>query len=126
MTGAPAEKKLILVVEDDPDALNLLYAILETLGYDYIGFSNGRDALAGIGGKPIDVAILDIMMPEMDGYQLMAEMRKLPEFESTPVIMTTAKDKDSEILDGYKHGADYYITKPYSSKQIEYGLKMFV
>ena len=126
MTGAPEKKKLILVVEDDPDALNLLYAILETLGYDYVGFSNGREALANIGGKPIDVAILDIMMPEMDGYELMAEMRKLPEFESTPVIMTTAKDKDSEILDGYKHGADYYITKPYSSKQIEYGLKMFV
>lgn len=125
MTGATGKKKLILVVEDDPDALNLLYAILETLGYDYVGFSNGRDALANISGKPIDVAILDIMMPEMDGYELMAEMRKLPEFESTPVIMTTAKDQDSEILEGYKHGADYYITKPYSSKQIEYGLKMF-
>ncbi|MCB0332675.1 MAG: response regulator, partial [Bdellovibrionales bacterium] len=88
--------------------------------------SSATEALKQIPGEHIDIALLDIMMPEMNGYELLEAMKKMPEFESLPVIMVTAKDQDSEILEGYQHGADYYITKPFTTKQIEYGLKLFL
>jgi DNA-binding response OmpR family regulator len=66
------------------------------------------------------------MMPKMNGYQVMEELKKIDRFANLPIIMVTAKDQDSEVLEGYNSGADYYITKPFTSKQIEYGLKLFL
>jgi len=119
-------RKKILVVEDDTDSLAALCAILEALGYEPIAFSSGAEALEGIPGQQLDLALLDIMMPKMNGYQFLEKMKELDEFKDLPVIMVTAKDADSEILEGYQSGADYYITKPFTSKQIEYGIKLFV
>lgn len=121
-----AAQKMILVVEDDMDSRATLCTMLEALGFQHISFASAREALQAIPGKHIDLALLDIMMPEMNGYQLLAELKKLPEFKDLPVIMVTAKDQDSEILEGYQYGADYYITKPYTAKQLEYGLKIFL
>ncbi|MCB0354794.1 MAG: response regulator [Bdellovibrionales bacterium] len=120
------EKPLILVVEDDEDSLSALCAILEALGYSHIAFPSAKAALSEIGGKNIKLALLDIMMPEMNGYELLQEIKKMEEFAALPIIMVTAKDQDSEILEGYQFGADYYITKPFTSKQIEYGVKLFL
>ena len=64
------------------------------------------------------------MMPEMDGYQMLNKLKENPKTQSTPVVMLTAKDGDSEILEGYTSGADYYITKPFTIKQLEYGIKI--
>lgn len=125
MTDTTSPKR-VLVVEDDPDSLAALSAILDAFGYDVLAFSSATEALKQIPGEHIDIALLDIMMPEMNGYELLEAMKKMPEFESLPVIMVTAKDQDSEILEGYQHGADYYITKPFTTKQIEYGLKLFL
>lgn len=119
-------KRLVLVVEDDPDSRNAICAMLEALGFNHISFSGAKEALAGISGHPIELALLDIMMPEMNGYELLAALRKLPEFKELPVIMVTAKDEDSEILEGYQSGADYYITKPFTAKQLEYGIRIFL
>jgi CheY-like chemotaxis protein len=116
----------ILVVEDDADARGALCTMLEGLGYPFLSFSSGEEALKGIKGKEIGLALVDIMMPGMNGYELLAEFKKKPELKDMPVIMVTAKDQESEILEGYQTGADYYITKPYTSKQLEYGLKMFL
>lgn len=114
------------MVEDDHDSCNAICTMLESLGYAHIHFNRGKDALAGIKGKHIDLALLDIMMPEMNGYELLQELRKLPEYKELPVIMVTAKDQDSEILEGYQFGADYYIPKPFTTKQLEYGIKIFL
>lgn len=117
----------ILVVEDDRDSRTALCLILEALGYKYISASSGKEALALVAQDPaVDLALVDIMMPEMDGYQVLAELRKIPELSNIPVIMVTAKDADAEVLEGYKYGADYYITKPYTAKQIEYGIKLYM
>ncbi len=118
--------KTILVVEDDADSRQALCTILEMLGYSFIEFASGPEALKGAQGKRIDLALLDVMMPEMNGYELLNELKKLPGLSELPVIMVTAKDKDDDILEGYQTGADYYITKPYTAKQIEYGIKMFL
>lgn len=119
-------KKTILVVEDDADSKDAICTILESLGFEHLAFSSARAALEGIKGKTIDLALLDIMMPEMNGYELLREIKQMPEFADLPCIMVTAKDQDSEILEGYQFGADYYITKPFTSKQLDYGIRIFL
>jgi CheY-like chemotaxis protein len=121
-----AEKYRILVVEDDNDSRMALCAILEALGYDFLAFPSGTEAAEGVKGQKLDLALLDIMMPVMNGYELLQKIKEMDEFADLPIIMVTAKDQDDEILEGYQYGADYYITKPYTSKQIEYGIKLFI
>lgn len=122
-----AQGKRILVVEDDRDSREALCLILESMDYKISAAAGGAEALDLLNSKnQFDLALIDIMMPEMNGYQLLEKIREMPRYESMPVIMVTAKDKDSEILDGYKHGADYYITKPYTSKQIKYGIELYL
>lgn len=120
------EKKTILVVEDDPDSRNAICTIVESLGFEHVSFASGKEALAQLRNLRIDLALLDIMMPEMDGYELLAEMRKIESLKSLPVIMVTAKDQDSEVLEGYRYGADYYIPKPFTAQQLGYGIKLFL
>ncbi|NMC63501.1 MAG: response regulator [SAR324 cluster bacterium] len=121
-----ATKQRILIVEDDPDGREVLVRIVEGLGYDTISYGSAVDCLGDIKGKEISLMLLDIMMPEMNGYELMKELKSIPEFQSIPVIMVTAKSDDSEMFEGYKYGADYYIPKPFNSKQIEWGIKTFL
>ena len=118
--------KTILVVEDDNDVRMALCAMLEGLGYEPLQFGSGKDALAGIAGKKINLALLDVMMPEMNGYELLKELRQLPEYKDLPIIMVTARDEDSDVLEGYQYGADYYITKPYTTEQLRYGLELYL
>jgi len=121
-------KKKILVVEDDNDSRLAITTMLEALGYEPIAFSGGKEALVGIASPEtnLDLALLDIMMPHMNGYELLQEIKNQAKFANLPVIMVTAKDKDSDVLDGYQHGADYYITKPFTSRQLQYGIKLFL
>jgi len=121
MTG-----KTILVVEDDADSRQALCTILEALGYSIIDFASGQETLDGLAGRPIDLAMLDVMMPGMNGYELLAALKQRPEYRDVPVILVTAKDENEEVLAGYGSGADYYITKPYTARQISYGLKIFL
>jgi len=116
--------KNILVVEDDNDARALLIRMLQGLGHSVLDFGSGDEALKGIQGHKIEVALLDIMMPEMNGFELLEKLKAIPQYADIPVIMVTAKDKDSDILEGYSSGATYYITKPYTAKQLEYGIKI--
>jgi CheY-like chemotaxis protein len=122
---APA-KKIILVVEDDPDSRSAICTILETLGFEHRAFGSAREALAGLQSTKVDLALVDIMMPEMNGYELLREIKQMPSYKELPIIMVTAKDQDSEILEGYQFGADYYITKPFTSKQLDYGIRLFL
>jgi len=122
----PPSKGLVLVVEDDEDNREVLCMILDSLGYEYITFPTGEGVLEGITGKKIVLAMLDIMMPRVDGYEVLHQLRASEEFSSIPVFMVTAKGEDEEILAGYNFGADYYIMKPFSSRQIEFGIKLFL
>ncbi len=115
----------VLVVDDDNDARHLLCKVLDRLGYKPVDFESGEAAIVdNLHSKNYLFACLDIMMPNMNGYELLQKIREMPEYSELPVIMISAKDKDTEILEGYKYGANYYITKPYTSKQLEYGIKI--
>ena len=120
------QKHIILVVEDDSDSRAAICTMLEALGYGHLSFSSGKEALAAVKDQKIDLALLDIMMPEMNGYEVLRQLKQMPAFKELPCVMVTAKDQDSEILEGYQFGADYYITKPFTAKQLEYGLKIFL
>lgn len=119
-------KKTVLIVEDDPDGREVLARIVENLGYNVLAYGSGKDCLADIRNRVIDLALLDIMMPEMNGYELMKELKAIPAFEQIPIVMVTARADDSEMFEGYKYGADYYIPKPFNARQIEWGIKTFL
>lgn len=118
--------RTILVVEDDNDSRMALCAMLEGLGYSPLSFASGKEALEGVEGKQIHLALLDVMMPEMNGYELLQALRENAAFAKLPIIMVTARDDDSDVLQGYQYGADYYITKPYTTEQLRYGLNLYL
>jgi CheY-like chemotaxis protein len=119
-------KGLVLVAEDNDDSRDVLCMIIENLGYSTVSFSSGEGVMEAIAEMPVRLAMLDIMMPKVDGYTLMTNLRESTRFADIPIFLVTAKGEDEEVLEGYKKGADYYIMKPYSSRQVEYGLMMFL
>ena len=119
-------KKNIVIVEDDVDTRQALKFMLESLGHNSVEFSGGEALFASGLDLKADIILLDIMMPKMNGYEVLNKLKELDNFKNLPVIMITAKDEDQEVLEGYKFGADYYITKPFTKRQLEYGLKMFL
>jgi len=86
----------VLVVDDDPDALDLAVAMLEGGGYDIVTATNGREALEAIAGQKPDAIILDLMLPEMDGFEVVHRMSLNPEWRAIPVILLTARDLSHE------------------------------
>ena len=113
-----ATKKKILVVEDDNDSRNALCAMLDALGFSYIGFGSGKEALEKIKGQKVDMALLDIMMPDVDGYQICSHIKSSPEHSGCKVIFLSAKSKESDIKYGLELGADAYMTKPFSTRNL--------
>jgi len=111
------DKKRILCVDDEEGVLNSVRRILERKGYQFVAALNGEEALNIISSVSVDLIILDVVMPGMDGYELLKEIR-LSKQCSAPVVMLTAKNKLYDILKGYGEGAVYYITKPFESTQI--------
>lgn len=108
----PSRKESVLVVDDDARMLRMMQMILETDGYQVLLASNGEEALKMIVDGNIDVILLDVMMPGMDGYTTCSRIR---EFSQLPIIMVTAKGNVEEIAKGLNCGADDYVTKPFSS-----------
>ena len=119
-------KPKILVVEDDPDSRDALCLMLSTLGYEACAYESGVDVIRDIESIKVDIALLDVMLPTINGYELMTALRKHQNFNAVPMIMVTARDRDSDSWEGYEHGADYYIIKPFTLMQLEYGLKLFL
>src|SRR5207253_1784308 len=79
-------------------------------------------ARAAVEQQRPDLVLLDVMMPQMSGMEVLDRLRANPATAGVPVILVTAKDQDEDLLAGYKYGADYYITKPFSAKQLLYGI----
>ncbi len=102
----------ILVVEDDKDIQELIYEILKSEGYKVITANNGLEGYQIYKEEKIDLLILDIMMPKMDGYQLAKLIRKKD--DKLPIIMLTALEEEYDEIKGFEIGADDYITKPFS------------
>jgi two-component system response regulator ResD len=116
-------KETILIVEDEERMKHLIEAYLMKDGYETILSSNGVEAVRIFNGRKIDLVILDIMMPIMDGFDLCRYLRKSSD---VPVIMLTAKSEEEDKLLGYELGADDYITKPFSPKVLVAKVKVLL
>jgi two-component system alkaline phosphatase synthesis response regulator PhoP len=108
----------ILAVDDEPNIVRLIQVNLERHGYQVETANNGAQALAKIKANRPDLLVSDVMMPEMDGFELLANVRRDPSLMDLPVIMLTAKAQDKDVLEGYKTGADMYLTKPFNPQEL--------
>jgi adenylate cyclase len=118
--------KTILVVDDNFDITEITKTILTSRGYDVHVAYSGRDALAQIQAAAPALIILDVMMPDMSGLEVVEQLKDHPTTAGIPVIMCTAKAQDSDFLEGYRCGADYYITKPFTAQQLLYGISLLL
>ena len=119
-------KKTIMVVDDNPDIITIVKTILEGKGYYVLSASSGQELLNLLRDRKPDLIILDIMMPEMDGLEVLSRLKAVTETASIPVILLTAKVQYEDVLGGYKLGADYYITKPFTSTQLVNGINLLL
>jgi len=113
-----AEAKKILAVDDEPSIVRLIQINLEKQGYQVITAYDGKEALEKIASERPDMVVLDVMMPYMDGFEVLRTLRKEPATRELPVIMLTAKAQDADVYTGYKDGADSYLTKPFNPREL--------
>jgi DNA-binding response OmpR family regulator len=106
----------ILLVEDNVDLAFGLRATLEFEGYEVHLVSDGREAVDSIVGLEPDLVLLDLMLPGLDGYEVLSRLRKSG--NRTPVLVLTARGEESDVLTGFDRGADDYVTKPFSTAEL--------
>jgi len=109
-------KAVILIVEDDPAIQEMLSHAMSKEGWKIIQAANGEDGLKTLKTKKVDCILLDIMLPGIDGLKVLKKIREIEQCKSVPIIMTTAKGEESDIVTGLELGADDYVVKPYSPK----------
>ncbi len=107
--------KTILVVDDEPRLVNLVRGYLQQEGFQVVTASNGRDALFAAREHQPDLIVLDLMMPELDGWEFLRLHRQE---RNTPIIMLTARIEDVDKVAGLEMGADDYVTKPFSPREL--------
>jgi len=113
----------ILVVDDNDDVRQLVSTVLTQEGHKVASASEGRSALATMRANPPDIVILDIMMPETDGYTVLKTMVAEGLKRRIKVLVLTAKSDEADWLRGYRAGADHYVTKPFTMHELLKGLK---
>jgi DNA-binding response OmpR family regulator len=108
----------VLVADDDPDILSLVALRLERSGYEVITAGDGEQALASALTRPPDLALLDVMMPKLDGYEVTERLRASEATRRMPVILLTARVQETDIARGVEAGADDYVKKPFSTLEL--------
>jgi DNA-binding response OmpR family regulator len=108
----------VLIVEDEPDIRDLLAFHLEREGYQVSRSKTGADALRQVVASPPDLVLLDLMLPEIDGLEVCRRLRRDPRTASLPIVMLTAKGEEIDRVLGLELGADDYIVKPFSPKEV--------
>lgn len=111
-------RKKVLVVDDDPNLIKALTVVLKKEGYDIDTAMDGEEAMEKVQKASPKVMFLDIMMPKKDGFEVCQEVKGSPKTSDTYIIMLSAKAQEEDVKKGIDVGADEYITKPYSIKQI--------
>src|SRR6476659_2584681 len=108
----------VMVIEDHPDQRDLLAIVLQREGYRVITAANGVEALEKLQHETVQIALSDIMMPKMDGFELINRIRKDPSLKNLYVILITARMQEGDRVRGLDLGADDYITKPFSFSEL--------
>ena len=118
------DRRKILVVDDDPTMVKLINVNLKLNNYAVIEAISGEQALDIVSKEPLDLVVLDIMMPGVDGWEVLKRVRNDPDTEELPVILVTAKTQDSDVIRGWEYGADEYVIKPFNPLLLVEVIKM--
>lgn len=110
--------KYVLVIEDEEDIREILIYNLRREGFTAEGFESGQKGLDAIRRTKPDLVILDLMLPELDGLTVCQQVRADPTVQSTPIIIVSAKEEESDVILGLGLGADDYLTKPFSTREL--------
>jgi DNA-binding response OmpR family regulator len=110
--------KLIAIIDDEPDIVELVSINLKKAGFDTRGFSNLESFLSFLNKQNPDLVVLDLMLPDADGLEICKYLKKKDELSSIPIIMLTAKAEETDKILGLELGADDYVTKPFSPKEL--------
>jgi len=116
--GNSMSKPFVMVIDDDDDLRFVVRMSLDLDGCEVEDFADGRKALARALERLPDVIVCDIMMPEFDGFHVLEALRKHEKTADVPLVFLTAKGSDGEIWDGWRAGADYYLTKPFDPEEL--------
>ena len=108
----------VLVADDDDDVRDLLVHNLEAEGYGVTACDNGEDAHELARNGVFDVIVLDVMMPRRDGYDVLTSIKANPTTRDVPVVLLSAKASDADVWQGWRSGADYYVTKPFNLDEL--------
>jgi len=108
----------ILVIDDEPGIIDIVETNLLGEGFEVVSARDGKEGLEKIKSERPELVVLDVMMPEMDGWQVLKEVEKDPETAGIPVIMLTAKAADEDYIHGLEEGAVEYITKPFFPQEL--------
>lgn len=117
-----SEKDKILIVDDNPDIIITTRRTLEKHGFAVQEALSGRQAIALLKDNLPKLIVLDVLMPGMNGLEVLSFIRKNPATAQLPVIMLTALSQDADVLAGFQSGVDYYLTKPCTMKQLLYSI----
>ena len=117
MEGITISRK-ILVVDDEPDTVDLAKLVLEYEGYEVVVAYDGKEALAKTYEERPDLILLDIILPKLDGIEVCRALNADPRYKDIPIVLFTAKVLYTDKEEGFKAGADEYITKPFSERAL--------
>lgn len=109
---------LIMVIDDSATMRKIVGLALKTSSYDFIEAENGQDALTKLSGQKIDLFIVDVNMPVMDGITFVKEIRKMGEYATAPIVMLTTESEQDMIAKGKEAGANAWIVKPFKNEEL--------
>jgi DNA-binding response OmpR family regulator len=115
--------KRILIADDEPNIVAAVEYLLKRSGYEVSVARNGAEALELVETRHPDLVVLDVMMPVKSGYEVCMRMRDRPDWRHIKIIMLSAKGRDAEVARGLSVGADLYITKPFSTRDLTSKIK---
>jgi two-component system, OmpR family, alkaline phosphatase synthesis response regulator PhoP len=117
-------ERTILVIDDEPGIIEIIEANLEGDGFTVVSAPNGREGLERIKNDRPELVVLDVMMPEMDGWEVLRRVEQDPDTAGIPVIMLTAKAADEDYIHGLEEGAVEYLTKPFLPQELVNRIKI--
>ena len=117
--------KRVLIVDDSPAQVKLIQAVLEPEGYPSVGLNDPKRVEETITAERPSVILLDVVMPDRNGFQICRELKNSTEFNSIPIILVTSKDTASDRYWGQQQGADGYVTKPFTREELLRAVRRF-
>lgn len=118
VVGSRAMAERILVVDDEPDIVDVIGYNLRQAGFEVTALRDGRSAIAEAERSPPDLVVLDIMLPDVSGVEVCRTLRRLEKTKGVPIVMLTARTEEIDRVVGFEVGADDYVTKPFSAREL--------